>query len=54
MPYFHTNASYTLTTCFIKLLCKPKGALVTLLTLVVSSGIMLVDPNEVLKVKGAK
>jgi len=52
MPCFHTNVGYTLATSFIKLLCKPKGALVTLLTLVVGLGTSLVDPNEVLKVKG--
>jgi len=49
----NTNVIYTLTTFFIKLLCKPKGALVTLLTLLVGSGTVLVDPNENLEVKGA-
>ena len=40
-PWLHTNVGCTLKTCFIKLVTKPKGALVTLVTQVVRPRVAL-------------
>lgn len=50
-PWIHSNTGFTLLTCFIKLVTKHRGALVTLLTQVVRPGGALVNLIEVQWVK---